>query len=579
MIRIRTPVRVTTGRAAQGRGVLQHRTLRANREAACGARAQKETLMKSLRALVAITALGSLLLTATASQARDQCVELPSGTATINGTVKSQATAAAVFASVTATAEIDGYGPASFSGFAAIGGAFSIQVAAPATYVIVAAPVDFVHAPELYNGTLTNAAATEISVTPGQVVNGIDFTVLTGSSISGTVTEEGSGDPIEGASVSASSLGDLFAFGFALTDENGDYTIPGLALMPYQVGFFPDQGSSELLSEFYDDKPGAPGDPVNVTQPGVTGIDAALATGGRVEGTVTGSGGPLESVGVVAVASGGSAFAGDSTDAAGNYSLLVPAGSVNVLFAASDGFVSEYYNNKPDFASADDVSVTSGATTSNIDADLAASGKITGVVTDSTTDDPVEDVTVIAFDSNGVGVTSAATNGSGIYELDGNLKTGTYRVQFLGPDPEFGGSPGYTSRFYSNKTTLGNATAVSVTAPATTPNIDQELTPCDEVGGSTTTSTTGDTTTTTLGGATECGDPVALVVGAVAPDTADAVTASDALFVLRTGIGLSVCQLCVCDVNDSGGITATDALTILRAAVGQPVTLDCPVCT
>jgi hypothetical protein len=540
--------------------------------------------MNTLRALVAITVFGAAFLDVGAALAQDQCVELPSGTATINGTVKSQATAAAVFASVTATADLDGYGPLSFSGFAAIGGAFSIQVAAPATYLLVAAPVDFVHAPELYDGALTNAAATEISVTPGQVVNGIDFTVLVGSSISGTVTEEGSGSPIEGASVTASSLGDLFAFGFALTDENGDYTLPGLALMPYQVSFFPDQGSTEVLSEFYDDKPGAPGDPVNVTQPGVTGIDAALATGGRVEGTVTGSGGPLQSVGVAAVGSDGSGFAGDSTDAAGNYSLLVPAGAVNVLFFTNDGFVSEYYNNKPDLASADDISVTAGATTSNIDADLAASGKITGLVTDSTTDDPVEGVTAIAFDSNGVGVTSTSTNSSGLYELDGNLKTGSYRVQFIGPDPEFGGSPGYNSRFYSNKTTLGSANTVSVTAPATTANINQELTPCDETGGSTTTTTTGDTTTTTLGGATDCGDPVALVAGAAAAGaaaagTADAVTASDALFVLRTGIGLSVCELCVCDVNDSGGITATDALTILRAAVGQPVTLDCPVCT
>jgi hypothetical protein len=536
--------------------------------------------MSMLRTFVAITVLLAALLDFGTARAQDQCVELPSGSATINGTVKTQATAAAVFASVTATAEIDGYGPLSFSGFAAIGGAFSIQVAAPATYLLVAAPVDFVHAPELYDGALTNAAATEISVTPGQVVNGIDFTVLVGSSISGTVTEEGSGDPIEGASVQASSLGDVFAFGFAQTDENGEYTIPGLALMPYQVTFFPDQNTSDLLNEIYNDKQAYPGDAVNVTQPGVTDIDAALSLGGRVEGTVTGSGGPLESVAVVAVTSGGSVFgAGDSTDAAGNYSLLVPGGTVNLLFSAGDGFVSEYYNDKPDFASADDVAVTSGATTSDIDADLAASGQITGVVTDSITDDPIEDVTVIAFDSNGIGITSANTNASGLYTLDGNLKTGNYRVQFIGPVAELGGSPGYNSRFYANKATLGGADAVSVTAPSTTPNIDQELTPSDELGGSTTTSTTGETTTTTIGGATECGDPVALVVGASSAGTADAVTASDALFVLRTGIGLSVCELCVCDVNDSGSISATDALTILRAAVGQPVALVCPACT
>ena len=97
-------------------------------------------------------------------------------------------------------------------------------------------------------------------------------------------------------------------------------------------------------------------------------------------------------------------------------------------------------------------------------------------------------------------------------------------------------------------------------------------------GGTTTTTTDGNTTTTTAGGGTttttlgggdsECGD-------AVPPAS---VTASDALFALRAGVGLETCALCSCDADGSGSVAATDALTILRAAVGQPVTLNCPPC-
>jgi hypothetical protein len=64
------------------------------------------------------------------------------------------------------------------------------------------------------------------------------------------------------------------------------------------------------------------------------------------------------------------------------------------------------------------------------------------------------------------------------------------------------------------------------------------------------------------------------------PFTSGAVPkASDALFVLRSAVGLVDCALCVCDVNSSDEITTTDALLDLRKVVGQNVALDCPACT
>ncbi len=71
-----------------------------------------------------------------------------------------------------------------------------------------------------------------------------------------------------------------------------------------------------------------------------------------------------------------------------------------------------------------------------------------------------------------------------------------------------------------------------------------------------------------------CGDPLCGDV-----DGDEAVSATDALTVLRASVGLvpvESCPLEVCDANGSGSRTAVDALTILSTAVGLPVELLCP---
>jgi hypothetical protein len=85
--------------------------------------------------------------------------------------------------------------------------------------------------------------------------------------------------------------------------------------------------------------------------------------------------------------------------------------------------------------------------------------------------------------------------------------------------------------------------------------------------GEPTTTTTFATTTTTIPSGL-CGDP----------NGDEAITASDALAVLRAAVAATSCHLCVCDVDDSGATTAADALRVLRAAVAQPVELRCPTC-
>lgn len=79
-------------------------------------------------------------------------------------------------------------------------------------------------------------------------------------------------------------------------------------------------------------------------------------------------------------------------------------------------------------------------------------------------------------------------------------------------------------------------------------------------------------------GATECGArSVAASFSTPAPAPAE-LKAADALGILRSAVGSIPCELCVCDVDNSGAIRAADALRVLRVAVGQTLTVSCPAC-
>lgn len=62
-----------------------------------------------------------------------------------------------------------------------------------------------------------------------------------------------------------------------------------------------------------------------------------------------------------------------------------------------------------------------------------------------------------------------------------------------------------------------------------------------------------------------------------APVSRKKAVSSDALFVLKSAVGTTACNLCECDVNGDAQVSATDALRVLRVAVGQNgIVLNCP---
>lgn len=155
--------------------------------------------------------------------------------------------------------------------------------------------------------------------------------------------------------------------------------------------------------------------------------------------------------------------------APGNYRLEVTDSSAI--------YGTEFYSNKSSLADATPVAVANGSTTANINVQLAVGGSISGHVSGpgGTAIDPDSDVSVSVFDSEGHYVRWGHADSAGNYTV-GGLSTGSYRVRF-------NDYVRYVDEFYSNKSSLAQATPVSVTSGATTPNINAQLALAGSVSG------------------------------------------------------------------------------------------------
>jgi hypothetical protein len=209
---------------------------------------------------------------------------------------------------------------------------------------------------------------------------------------------------------------------------------------------------------------------------------SAYAANGTISGTVTGSGGPLDSVDVNAYYLDGGSWlyfsGGDgSTDVDGNYSLSLPPGDYRVGFDDySGGHVEEFHADAASVEDADTITVGDSEPI-DIDADLAVASHITGTVTDSN-GVGLELMSVAAYrelffqgESYWQAVEYTDTDVSGNYDL-GGLAAGTYRVEF----EDSANDPTYASEFYQNQPSVLTAQDVAVgPAGAITSGVDAEL--------------------------------------------------------------------------------------------------------
>lgn len=170
---------------------------------------------------------------------------------------------------------------------------------------------------------------------------------------------------------------------------------------------------------------------------GATAAVAAESTAGTgtISGTVTATagGGALAGIDVHAESDDGLGSADAVTNATGAYTLdgLVDGDYVVRFSAPDDSLVTEYWNDTRESWRAERITVTGGATSTGIDAALAAqpSASITGTVTREDDGSPVSGVTVSVSGPGGAWA-STLTEADGAYTLDA-LAAGSYVVSFF----------------------------------------------------------------------------------------------------------------------------------------------------
>lgn len=211
-------------------------------------------------------------------------------------------------------------------------------------------------------------------------------------SISGNVTDQINGKPVKGVRVGAGPVG----YGlrdYTETAADGSYEIDDLEAGQFNVCFLPAPGMNLLRQCWHDSSHPFYGEAIDVPAEGrVTGIDAELAPGTSIAGRVTDwDGNPLEGVCVAAWTpqSGGTGRAGVAgTDDHGDYTLvgLTPGAPHKIVFAPDGGvmsgcsnprlypgFANQWFNLRPDEASAHEVTAARSETLGGVDGILGPS--------------------------------------------------------------------------------------------------------------------------------------------------------------------------------------------------------------
>lgn len=267
-------------------------------------------------------------------------------------------------------------------------GAYTITGLMSGTYQVKFSPsaygVSKDYAYQYYNTKSTGATADDVQVTAPNVTPNINQQLPLGSRITGHVTAGGS--PMSSASIQVYDSEDSYVTS-ASTNASGVYTTTPLPTGSYRVQFQPRSSQQATYTwQYYNGKSTlAAADVLAVTAPTpVSNIDAALAQGGRISGTVKAADTslPLKGVSVYIYDSNGSYVTSVASDATGAYATVaLPPGGYRVRFlsttiynadCSAKCYAGQYYNNKSSLGSADAVNVVASQVTQNINATLAA---------------------------------------------------------------------------------------------------------------------------------------------------------------------------------------------------------------
>jgi len=346
---------------------------------------------------------------------------------------------------------------------------------------------------QYYTGKSSPSQPEAVSATAGSETSGIDAAMKTGGQIVGKVTSASGSAPVSGIQISVYQGTNDYATAGVTTTATGEYTVSGLATGEYKVEFSLPYGSTlNYLPQYYDSKTSlSEASEVSVVAGSTaSGINASLATGGQIAGTVTSTGtkAAVEGIEVCAQDSGGQSGNGCAiTNSKGEYTVSsLPSGSYTVIFYPLDApnFLEQYYNGKTSSTEADTVAVTAGSTTSGINATMVVGGQITGTVTSAATKAALGGIEVCATPIGSGNEQCASTSSVGEYVIVG-LATSEYKVELYSSDGQ-----NYLPQYYKGKESSTEAEVVTVTAGSTTLGINAAMVVGGEITGKVTSAST-----------------------------------------------------------------------------------------
>lgn len=298
------------------------------------------------------------------------------------------------------------------------------------------------------------------------------------ANVSGAVSDESTHAGIGGVDVCFRPEPEMFETRCGETDPGGHYEVVDLPEGKYVVHFSADRNNLKYVSEYYDNASNyLEMDLFTLGSAGAT-IDAELAQGGSIAGTITDEDSGLPVVGVRACAQDSQGFWPRcvNSDATGAYRLNgIPSGVYSVVYEGGNSvnYLREFYKDAETWAAATDVPVTSPALTSGIDAELAQGAEILGHVTDPGTGAPSKGVFVCANEQEpGEYQGCDTTNEEGNYAIR-SLPAGTYLVAF---ELEYLPTGLWAKQWWQGAETMAEADPIVLMPPETRSGIDGQAT-------------------------------------------------------------------------------------------------------
>jgi hypothetical protein len=317
------------------------------------------------------------------------------------------------------------------------------------------------YATSYYSNAASFETAHTFKLSASQNVTGINFSMIKGGRINGTVVSAATGVALPGMTVAAYTLGGINRERVT-TDSDGNFFL----LLPpgdYVLATWDEQ--YRYVTEFYHEaSKAAQATPVRIGSGEVrSGHRFTLELGAKVSGTVRDqwNWAPLPGITVSAYRSTGELLVQSVTNASGQFTMAVPAGTAR--FVAHDDaavYAGGFHDRAETFATAREIQLSSGQTVGGIDFALDKGGWISGRVSSLTSGAPIPGIGITVYTSSGAERTVTYTDGEGNYSVF--LAPGYYRIAAWDAQGSF------APQFWSNKLTLTLADAVLVSSQQTT---------------------------------------------------------------------------------------------------------------